>query len=64
MEKRLKTIEAANLLGLPVQTFRVFLQNGKFHEFATAVKKEGSKHWIYYINANRLYRYLNIKESI
>lgn len=60
--QRLKTEEAAQLLGLPVQTLRVFIQHGKFSEFATAIKKEQSKHWIYYINANKLYEYLNIKE--
>lgn len=62
--QRITTKEAAKLLGLSVQTLRVFLQNGKFREFATAVKKEGSKHWIYYINSTRLYEYLNIKEPI
>lgn len=60
--QRLKTEKAAQLLGLPVQTLRIFIQHGKFPEFATAVKKEGSKHWIYYINANKLYAYLNLKE--
>ena len=62
--QRMKTEKAAQLLGLPVQTLRVFIQNGKFPEFATAFKKEGSKHWIYYINATRLYEYLKMKESI
>lgn len=61
-EKRMTTEKAAQLLGLPVQTLRVFMQNGKFPEFATAIKREGSKHWIYYINAPRLYDYLKIKE--
>lgn len=62
--QRMKTEKAAQLLGLPVQALRVFIQNGKFPEFATAIKKEGSKHWIYYINATRLYEYLKMKESI
>ena len=62
--QRIKTEKAAQLLGLPVQTLRVFIQQGKFSEFASAIKKEGSKHWIYYINATRLYEYLNIKEPI
>lgn len=62
--QRIKTEKAAQLLGLPIQTLRVFIQQGKFPEFATAIKKEGSKHWIYYINATRLYEYLNIKEPI
>lgn len=61
-EKRMTTDKAAQLLGLPVQTLRIFMQNGKFPEFATAIKREGSKHWIYYINAPRLYDYLKIKE--
>lgn len=63
-KQRIKTEKAAQLLGLPVQTLRVFIQQGKFPEFASAIKKEGSKHWIYYINATRLYEYLNIKEPI
>lgn len=62
--QRMKTEKAAQLLGLPVQTLRVFIQNGKFPEFATAIKKEGSKHWTYYINATRLYEYLKMKEPI
>ena len=61
-EKRMTTEKAAQLLGLPVQTLRIFMQNGKFPEFATAIKREGSKHWSYYINAPRLYDYLKIKE--
>ncbi|MEE1475349.1 hypothetical protein [Fusobacterium sp.] len=62
VKNRLSTKEAAKLLGLPEQTLRVFLQSSKFSEFATAIKREGSKHWIYYINAPRLYDYLKIKE--
>lgn len=61
-EKRMTTEKAAQLLGLSVQTLRIFMQNDKFPEFATAIKREGSKHWIYYINAPRLYDYLKIKE--
>lgn len=61
-EKRMTTEKAAQLLGLPIQTLRIFMQNGKFSEFATAIKREGSKHWIYYINAPRLYDYLKTKE--
>ena len=62
--QRIKTEKAAQLLDLPVQTLRIFIQYGKFPEFATAIKKEGSKHWTYYINAARLYEYLKIKDSI
>lgn len=63
--QRMKTERAAQLLGLPVQTLRIFIQHGKFSEFATAIQKKGSKHWIYYyINSIKLYEYLNIKGSI
>lgn len=64
MSTRMSTKKAATLLGLPEQTLRVFLQHGKFSEFATATKKEGSRHWTYYINANRLHVYLGIKEPV
>ena len=67
MEKkknRLSTKEAAELLGLPEQTLRVFIQYGKFPEFALGVKIGNSKHWTYYINAPRLYEYLKIKEPV
>lgn len=60
--KRMKTKKAAELLGLSVQTLRIFIQYGKFQEFATAIKKKGSKHWTYYINENRLYEYLKMKK--
>lgn len=63
-ENRLSTKQTAKLLGLPEQTLRVFIQHGKFTEFATAVKQEGSKHYTYYINAPRLYEYLKIKEPV
>lgn len=63
-EQRMKVKDAAELLDLPIQTLRVFIRNDKFPEFARAVKKEGSKHWIYYINATQLYEYLNIKKAI
>lgn len=61
-KNRLSTKEAAELLGLPEQTLRVFIQYGKFPEFSLAVKIEGSKHYTYYINAPRLYEYLKMKE--
>lgn len=61
-KNRLTTKEAANLLGLPEQTLRVFIQYGKFSEFAEAIKIGNSRHWTYYINASRLYEYLKIKE--
>ena len=61
-KKRLSIKEASELLELPEQTLRVFIQNGKFSEFALAIKIGNSKHWKYYINASRLYEYLKIKE--
>lgn len=61
-ENRLSIKKAAELLGLPEQTLRVFIQYGKFSEFAEAIKIGNSKHWTYYINASRLYEYLKIKE--
>ena len=63
-ENRLSTKQAAELLGLPEQTLRVFIQYGKFPEFAEAIKIGNSKHWTYYINAPRLYEYLKIKEPV
>lgn len=64
MSTRMSTKKAATLLGLPEQTLRVFLQHGRFKEFAEAIKKEGSKHWTYYINENRLYDYLKMKKPV
>lgn len=61
-KNRLSTKEASRLLGLPEQTLRVFIQCGKFSEFAKAIKIGDSKHWTYYINAPRLYEYLKIEE--
>lgn len=61
-KNRLSTKKAAELLDLPEQTLRVFIQYGKFSEFATAVKIENSKHYTYYISAPRLYEYLKMKE--
>ncbi|MDY4010308.1 MAG: hypothetical protein SOY60_01380 [Fusobacterium gastrosuis] len=60
---RVKIAEAATKLGLPQQTLRVFLQNGKFTEFGEAIKRNGSSHWNYYINRNRLDNYLQIKNE-
>ena len=61
-KNRLTIKEASILLGLPEQTLRVFIQYGKFPEFAEAIKIGNSKHWTYYINAPRLYEYLKMKE--
>lgn len=62
-KNRVKIKEAAEILGLPQQTLRVFLQNGKFKEFAEATKINNSRHWTYYINRNRLEDYLKIKNE-
>lgn len=63
-KNRLTTKEAAKLLGLPEQTLRVFIQYGRFKEFAEAIKIGKSKHWTYYINAPRLYEYLKMREPV
>lgn len=58
---RISIRDSAELLGLSQQTLRVFLQNGKFSEFATACKT--SSKWTYYINEERLWQYLLRKEK-
>lgn len=60
---RVSIQEASAKLGLPPQTLRVFLQNGKFKEFAEVNKANGSSHWNYYINRNRLENYLQTKNE-
>ncbi|WP_022820266.1 helix-turn-helix domain-containing protein [Fusobacterium russii] len=62
-DPRVSIKEASQKLGLPQQTLRVFLQNGKFKEFAEATKINNSRHWTYYINRNRLEDYLKIKKE-
>ena len=57
---RIKTQEAAVLLGLPVQTLRVFLQLGKFKEFAEAVKIGTSKYFTFNNLAVIVYHTFNI----
>lgn len=49
--------EAAKLLKMNTQTLRLALQQGRF-DFGTAVKTS-EKRWTYYINPDRLERYLN-----
>ena len=39
--QRIKTEKAAQLLGLPVQTLRVFIQQGKLAEFVLPLRKKG-----------------------
>ncbi|XGU48047.1 hypothetical protein ACEXAJ_04780 [Fusobacterium necrophorum subsp. funduliforme] len=53
----------AKLLGMPQQTLRIFIQNGKFQEFATATRLGKSNHWTYYINERRLLNYLGIEKE-
>lgn len=60
---RLSIKKAAEILDLPSQTLRVFLQNGKFSEFATATKIGTSTHWTYYINEQRLMKYLGMEKE-
>lgn len=60
---RVSIKEASQKLGLPQQTLRVFLQNGKFKEFAEATKINNSQHWTYYINRIRLENYLKNKKE-
>lgn len=60
---RVSIQEASAKLGLPPQTLRIFLQNGRFKEFAEVNKANGSSHWNYYINRNRLENYLQTKNE-
>lgn len=61
---RVSIKEAAMKLGLPQQTLRVFLQNGKFTEFAECIRINDSSHWTYYINRSRLENYLQTKNEL
>ena len=54
-DKKLTVAEAASLMGCDPQFLRIALRQGRFSEFGTAVKM---KRWAYYINAERLRRYL------
>lgn len=51
--------EAAKQLGMNTQTLRLALQQGKFN-FGVAIKTS-EKRWTYYVNANRLEKYLEGK---
>lgn len=48
--------EAAKRLGMNTQTLRLALQQGRFN-FGVAIKTS-EKRWTYYVNANRLEKYL------
>lgn len=56
--KSLTITEAADLMGIPPQLLRMGLQQGRF-PFGVAVKM---KRWAYYINADRLFAYLEAKD--
>ncbi|MBS9775967.1 MAG: hypothetical protein KGV57_02625 [Fusobacterium sp.] len=55
---RVSITEASEILDLPKQTLRVFLQNGLFKEFGLATKLKKSSQWTYYISRPRLEKYI------
>ncbi|PHI05049.1 helix-turn-helix domain-containing protein [Fusobacterium polymorphum] len=63
IKNRVSVKEASKRLGLPEQTLRVFIRNGRFKEFAEATKINDSKHWTYYINRARLENYLKLENE-
>ena len=63
IKSRVSIKEASKKLGLPEQTLRVFIRNGRFKEFAEATKINDSKHWTYYINRARLENYLKLENE-
>lgn len=63
IKSRVSIKEASKRLGLPEQTLRVFIRNGRFREFAEATKINDSKHWTYYINRARLDNYLKLENE-
>ena len=63
IKSRVSIKEASKKLGLPEQTWRVFIRNGRFKEFAEATKINDSKHWTYYINRTRLENYLKLENE-
>lgn len=54
--KKLTVPEAAAIMDVDPQFLRIALRQGRFSEFGTAVKM---RRWVYYINTERFYRYLN-----
>jgi len=62
-KNRVAIKEASKKLGLPEQTLRVFIRNGRFKEFAEATKINNSKHWTYYINRARFENYLKLEDE-
>ena len=63
IKSRVSIKEASKKLGLPEQTLRVFIRNGRFKDFAEATKINDSKHWTYYINRARLENYLKLENE-
>ena len=63
IKSRVSIKEASKRLGLPEQTRRIFIRNGRFKEFAEATKINDSKHWTYYINRARLENYLKLENE-
>ena len=55
---RIKSEEAAQMLELPVQTFRWMVYNGKFSEFAVGTAPCEEHRGIIYVNKERLLNYL------
>ena len=63
IKSRVSIKEASKRLGLPEQTLRIFIRNGRFKEIAEATKINDSKHWTYYINRARLENYLKLENE-
>lgn len=63
IKSRVSIKEASKRLGLPEQTLRIFIRNGRFKEFVEATKINESKHWTYYINRTRLENYLKLENE-
>ena len=63
IKSRVSIKEASKRLGLPEQTLRIFIRNGRLKEFAEATKINYSKHWTYYINRARLENYLKLENE-
>lgn len=56
MNNKISIKETAKLLEIAPQTLRVFIQNGKFNEFATCCKP--NLKYYYYINKKQLFCYI------
>ena len=58
-QPKLTVTEAAAIMNVDPQFLRIALQQGRFSEFGVAVKM---RRWSYYINAERFYDYLRLKD--